>query len=179
MKIEKSALILGRKCLDCVHPWVKCFFQNVMLIISKRKNSKMFLCGAFFLVFSTKCLSKCPNPTKPILPWKIPCWGPALRHYPFLKNDENLKWLTVSQIRLCLDNCSVTCTATSCYVLHHTYSEFWHIQNSVYSDIMRYIQAYSALLRYIHAYWGILRHYSDILSTLCNPHILPYSQLWH
>ena len=36
-----------------------------------------------------------------------------------------------------------------CYVLHQIQSEFWHIQNSVYSGIFRHIQAYSALLRHI------------------------------
>ena len=31
---------------DCAHLWVKCLIQNVVLRISKRKDSKMFPCGA-------------------------------------------------------------------------------------------------------------------------------------
>ena len=38
---------------DCVHPWVKFPIQNVVLRVSKRKNSKKFPCGAFLI----KCLS--------------------------------------------------------------------------------------------------------------------------
>ena len=70
-KIKKGALILKKKCPDCVHPLVKFAIQNVVLRVSKRKNSKIFPCGAFFLDFLIKCLSKYPNFTKPPLPWKI------------------------------------------------------------------------------------------------------------
>ena len=38
-----------------------------------------------------------------------------------------------SALNTCLDNCSVICTVTLCYVLHQTYSESWHIEGSVYS----------------------------------------------
>ena len=65
LKIEKNALILGKKGPDCVHFWVKFSIQNVILRISKRKKSKMFLC---FFVFLTKCLLKYPSSTKPPLP---------------------------------------------------------------------------------------------------------------
>ena len=67
LKIKKSALILEKKCPDCVHPQVKFAIQNVVLRVSKRKNSKIFSCVAFFLDFLIKCLSKCPNFTKPPL----------------------------------------------------------------------------------------------------------------
>ena len=55
-------------------PWlcpslIKFAIQNVVLKVSKRKNSKIFPCGAFFLDFLIICLSKCPNFTKPPLPW--------------------------------------------------------------------------------------------------------------
>ena len=33
---------------DCAHLWIKFFIQNVILRVSRRKNSKMF---SFFLVF--------------------------------------------------------------------------------------------------------------------------------
>ena len=64
-------------------------------------------------------------------------------------------------ICLCLDNCSVICKVTLCYinlVLHQTHSEFWYIQNYLF----RYIQGYAALLRDIHAYWAIVKPYSGL-----------------
>ena len=33
---------------DCVNLWIKYSTQNVVLIVSRRKNSKMFPCGAVF-----------------------------------------------------------------------------------------------------------------------------------
>ena len=66
-------------------------------------------------------------------------YSATLRHYSFSKR------LHLSCI--CLNNCSVIYTVTLRYVLHETYSEFWHIQNSVSSGIFRHIQAYSVLLR--------------------------------
>ena len=111
-------------------------------------------CGALFLL--TKCLWKCPRSTKPPLPWNIYGCMPALRHYSICKT-LHLKSLTVFWICICLNNCSVICTVTLSYALHYTHSEFWHIQNSFYSDILMHTQAYSALLRHIHAYWVILK----------------------
>ena len=58
LKIGKSGLILGNKS-DCVHLWVKFSIENVALWVSRRKNSKMFPCGTFFVVFLTKSVSKC------------------------------------------------------------------------------------------------------------------------
>ena len=75
------------------------------------------------------------------------------------------------------------------YVLHQSYSEFWHTHSSVYSSIFRYIQAYSALLmhRHVQACWDIIKEYSGSLKHLqFNPRIpcnifttLPYSKPWH
>ena len=81
----------------------------------------------------------------------------------------NLKSLTVSWIRLCLDNCSVICAVTLCYVLHQTHSEFWHIQNSIYSYILRQIQGYSVCLRLSHACWGNAKAYSGLLRHIQHP----------
>ena len=67
----------GKKCPDYIHLCVKFSIQNVVLKVSRRKNSNIFHCGAFFLVFLTKCLSKCPNSTKCPLPWKISGCAPA------------------------------------------------------------------------------------------------------
>ena len=108
----------------------------------------------------------------PLFLWKVSGCTPALRHCPFCKLLY-LKCLTVFWICLCLNNCSVVCTVTLCYVLHQTHSEFWHIQNYVYSGISRHIQRYSALLRHIHVYWDIMNTCSILCVTLT------YSQPCH
>ena len=74
LKIKKSALILEKICPDCVYPCVKFAIQNVILRVSKRKNSKNFPCRAFFLDFLIKCLSSAlisrnlPCPEKFLVP---------------------------------------------------------------------------------------------------------------
>ena len=50
-----------------------------------------------------------------------------------------------------------------------TQSDFWHIQNLVYSDIYRQIQVF---LRDTRAYWAIINASPDIFIILCNPGIL-------
>ena len=57
LKAGKSALILGKKSVNCVQSSI----QNVVLRASREKSPKMFACGAFFSMFLTKSLSKCPN----------------------------------------------------------------------------------------------------------------------
>ena len=47
LKIEKSVLILGKKGPDSVYVWVKYSIQNVVLRVSRRKDSKMFPAGSF------------------------------------------------------------------------------------------------------------------------------------
>ena len=76
-KNRKKCHDFGKKSPDCVHLWVKVKLSNqiVALRVSRRKNSKMFPWGAFFLVFSKKRLSKCPSFTKPL--------QPIFRHYSF------------------------------------------------------------------------------------------------
>ena len=68
---------------------------------------------------------------------------------------------------------------TLCYARDQTHSEFWHIQNFVYSDIFRYIQAYSA--GRIQAYSRMLRHCYSIFTLIhafSEPWVtLAYSQL--
>ena len=78
LKIKRSALILEKNCPHCIHPLVKFAIQNVVLKVSKRKNSKIFPCGAFFLDFLIKCLSTYPNFTIPPLPWKISGCAPEI-----------------------------------------------------------------------------------------------------
>ena len=53
----------AKKGLDYFHFWVKFFIENIILKVSRRKNSKMFPCEAFFVAFLKKCLSKCPSST--------------------------------------------------------------------------------------------------------------------
>ena len=65
---KKKCPDFSKKGPDCVHPYVKCTIQNVVLRVCKRKNFKIFPCGVFFLEFLTKCLSECPNFTKSPLP---------------------------------------------------------------------------------------------------------------
>ena len=62
---------------DCVNLRVKFSIQNAVLTLSRREKSKILRCGAYFsCVFSTKCLLKCPSPTKPDLPRKMSGCGP-------------------------------------------------------------------------------------------------------
>ena len=77
MKIEKKCPYFGKKGPNCVHLFEPSF-QNVVLRVSMGKSSKIFPCGTFF-AFLTKRLSKCPNFTKPPLPWKISGCAPALK----------------------------------------------------------------------------------------------------
>ena len=51
LKIEKSALILGKKGPDSVYFWVKYSIQNVVLRVSRRKSPKFSLRGPFSCVF--------------------------------------------------------------------------------------------------------------------------------
>ena len=62
---QKKALILEKKGPNCVHSWVESSIQNVVLRVSWRKSYKILPCRAFFLVFLTKGLLKCPNFTSP------------------------------------------------------------------------------------------------------------------
>ena len=87
--------------------------------------------------------------------------APAFRHYSFRKT-LHLKSLRMFWIRVCLGNCSAIGTTTLWYVLHQTHSEFWHIQNSIYSGIFRHIQGYLKLLRHIHVHWGTVKTYSGL-----------------
>ena len=58
----------GKKGSDSVHLWVKFSIDNAVLRVSKRKTPKCFPVGFIFLVFLTKCLSKCTSSTNPTLP---------------------------------------------------------------------------------------------------------------
>ena len=95
---EQRATSLGEVSLPFFRNWKKCSdfgkkalfnfsIQNVIVTVSRRKNSKIFPCGAFFIVFLTKYLLKCPNSTKPPLPWKISgCAPDKVFFFPNFKN---------------------------------------------------------------------------------------------
>ena len=61
---QKKCPDFAKKGPNCVHPQVKFIIQNVILRVSRRKNSKIFPAVLFFIEFLTKFLSKCPNFTK-------------------------------------------------------------------------------------------------------------------
>ena len=76
----KKYLDFWKKCPDYVLPWVNFSIQNVVLRVSMKKTPKFYPMGSFFLLFLTKCLSKCPNSMKPPLPWKYSGCAPG---FPF------------------------------------------------------------------------------------------------
>ena len=41
----------GKKGSDCVHPWVKSSTQNVVLRVSRRKNSQSFSLRSLFFLY--------------------------------------------------------------------------------------------------------------------------------
>ena len=51
LKVPVGAFILERKALIVSIFWVKFYIKNVVLIVSRRKNSKLFLCEIFFFLF--------------------------------------------------------------------------------------------------------------------------------
>ena len=67
---------LRKKRPDCFNVWVKFSIENIVLKVSRRKMFKIFLCGAFFVVFLT-CFwniywsAIVPQPLPPQLPWEI------------------------------------------------------------------------------------------------------------
>ena len=75
---QKKCLNLRKKGPDYALLWVKFSIENVVWGVSKRKNTKMFPCGAFLSWLLTKCLLKCPNSKKPPLPGKVSNCAPAL-----------------------------------------------------------------------------------------------------
>ena len=114
---------------DCVHLWIKFSIQNVVLGVSKRKNSKkMFPSETFFSCVFDEMLIEVPQFQETYPTLKITGNASALRHYSFLKTHHP-KCLIVFRRRLCLHNCSVIWTVTLCYVLYQTHLEFWYIHN--------------------------------------------------
>ena len=91
----------GKASSSFFENWKKCGgFGNkcpmsIDFMVSRRKTTKYFLVGPFFLVFLTKCLLKCPSSMKPLLPWNY--WLHACTHTlfflqiaPSLMSDSSL-----------------------------------------------------------------------------------------
>ena len=57
---RKKCSDLGKNGPDFVHLWVKFSIRNVVLRVSKRKNSKIFPCGAFFSCVFNEMFIKVP-----------------------------------------------------------------------------------------------------------------------
>ena len=60
LKIEKRCPDFVKKCPDYVHTSVKFSIQNVILKVSRRKNSRIFPCGVFFSGVFDKIFPKVP-----------------------------------------------------------------------------------------------------------------------
>ena len=67
-----------KKGPDCIHLCIIFSIQNVVLRVSREKNTKVYPVGSSFLVFLTKYLSNCPSSMKPPMPWKISGCMPVL-----------------------------------------------------------------------------------------------------
>ena len=63
-KLDKSALICGKKCPYCGHLWVRLSFKMQLLRVSRRKYRRLFPNGGFLYCVVGECLSKCPNSKK-------------------------------------------------------------------------------------------------------------------
>ena len=114
LKIGKNSQIFERKAL-C--PSFKFPIQNVVLRVSRRKNSKCFPAGPHFLVFLTKSLSKDPGSTN-LPPYVL--FLVAQLHSGIIVFFTKRSILNVWQCSeyFCLNNCSVIWAVTLCYVLH-------------------------------------------------------------
>ena len=116
--------------------------QNIVLRISKRKNSKKYsLQGLFFLCFWQNVYRSAVIPTS--LTWKISSWAPALRHYSFCKMFH-LNWKCSECV--CRDNNAVICAVTLCCVHHQT------LRILVYLGLcfFRYVSTYSIISRTLY-----------------------------
>ena len=137
----------GEKSPNCIHLWVKFSIQNVVLRISRRKNSKMFPCCFPFLCFWRNVYWSALVPCNLLCPEIFLVARLHSGIILFAKCSISYVWQCFEYV--CLDNCPVICTLTLCYVLHQIHSESWHIPNSAYSGTCKHIQAYSSLLRHI------------------------------
>ena len=131
LKIKKSVQILERKTLTVSvfgsdFPF-RCSFKN----IQGEKLQNVSLRGVFFL-----------NVYRSALVPQTPPFSPALKNFCLRVCTHTLFFCKRFHLKrseyVCLDNCSVMCTVTLCYMLYQTHSEFWHIQHSVSSGVCKF-----------------------------------------
>ena len=114
----------GKKYRDCVHHWVKFSIQNLVLRVSRRKKSKMFFCGAFFFLcfwWNLYQSALVPHQTCPSCPEKF--LVAHLHSDIILFGERSILNVWKCSEYFCLNNCSLNCTVTLCYVLRQIHSE--------------------------------------------------------
>ena len=155
----------GKNGPDCVHLWIKFTIYNVVLRVFRTKISKMFLCGASFLLFLTECLSKCPTSTNP----------PPSIYASIFNHIQSLLRHSYGDIR-----------HIQAYSSIHNLVIFWAL---AYLDLEAYWKPCETLIRYIQNpamghYSAIFRHVQNLVQCLHmqKPDILKvleYSELIH
>ena len=70
-KSKKKCPDFGKKDPNCIHARVESSIQNVVLTVYRGKRSKILPCGAFFLVFLTKCSPALKNFWLRACKWRI------------------------------------------------------------------------------------------------------------
>ena len=111
---RKKCPDFGTEDLDCVHLFVKFSIQNVVLRVSRRKNSEMFLCGACFSSVFDEMFIEVPQfavllgPFLNILSHLKPCetltrhiQNPAIGHYSAI--FKTLDYACISRNLACLE----------------------------------------------------------------------------
>ena len=135
---EGGLVCFGKKYPDSVHPWIKFFFQNVVLRVSRRK--KCFPAGTFFLVFLKKCLSSA------IVPRNLP----FREKYLAAHLHSDIIFLAERYILNVWQNSEyVSVSITAQYFVQWPYAELC---------LFKYMQVYSSILN-IKDYSRILKHY--------------------
>ena len=130
-----------KKARDCAHLCVKFSSENVVLRVSRRKNSTMFPCVASFFVFLTKCSLKCHSSTNITLSCREKF--PVTYLYSGTIHFANCYILNLLQCseNFCLHNCSVICKVT-CIGHIQTSGIFRTLFFKVYFCIFSHIQRY-------------------------------------
>ena len=102
---QKKVPWFEKKDPDSVQFWVKFSIRNVVLRVSRGKNSKRFSYRVFFSCILTKCLSKCPNSTKLPLSWKILVLCLSWNRDAFLVQPLDIRINTTEEFGECFFSC--------------------------------------------------------------------------
>ena len=128
---------------DCVRLWIICSIQNVVLILPRRKNSKIFPCRAFFSWIFDEIFF-----WSSLAPRIFPCPEKCMATYRHSGIILFAKPFTLS-VWQCSKYASVLIIAQEfvqwLYVLHQTYSEFRTLFIQVYAGIFKHIQHYQVI----------------------------------